>query len=521
MLAGLLAAQEPTVCIGSDIDELRTASEAAPENIGLRMRIVRRQLDEFLKTDNQRKARDLLTEVETQLGEIQKLGPDVSYVYRVLSRQHYRKADKDPSEYQAALDCIAKQEALGEIDFEMRTLKVRCLLRLGWDENDPKPERIVEAARYVADWFDSPTAPVWSSTLAVLSTWLLDLSFRQELLGIVEARYAETPDNMNLALTLAGAYYTLGRNESAWRVVHEAERRGLCDDVTGGRHVIVELLRKKCYEYGPQASTYDGFNIDRLRELVAAHPEDISLAYRLAIRLRAKGFTGEAIVRKIDEKLAEKLKEDRNFDTSKIDQQRKTLETGIAEAYRDAIPLIKTAVAGNDRLDAALLLLGDLQAKAGQTDAAAATLREGLVRVPFFLELREKLAEVEAERKDWKAVADQLAEVCKVAACDPTSWKRDVPGSLLPVPVAAREILMVDMVGKPEARKILVDTFTAAAKADDRNPNIRAYLGMIEYFAGNKAEASRWLREAERCGLCGEVGFEHPLAVEVFSRERW
>ncbi len=520
-LVGPAPAQEPTACIGSDIDELRAASKANPQNIGLRMRIVRRQLDDFLKTDNQRKAREMLSEVETQLDEIKKLGPEFTYVYRVLARQYYSRANRDTGDFESVLDTLEQHAKVSELDFEMRSLKVRSLLHLAWAEENPQPQRIKEAATFVADWFDSPTAPVWSSTLAVLSAWLLDLDFRREVLAIFEDRYAAAPDNINLALSLAGCHYALGRNESAWKIVHDAERRGLCDEVTGGRHPIVEMLRLKCDEFGLESSGYDGFDIDRLRELVAEEPENTSLCYRLAIRLRAKGFTGETILKRIDERVAERLQEVPNFDTTKLDEQKAAIRKGIDEAYREAIPMARKALELNPKLDAAVLLLGDLHAKTGDYEGAAAALREGIARVPFFVELRDKLAEVEARREDWDTVAAQLAEVCKLMPCDAGNWQGDVPGSLLPVPARAREKLMVEMIARPEARAILLEVFRAAAAAEPRNPNLRSYLAMIAFFAGNKAEAVRWMREAEALGLCGDFGFEHPLAVEIYSRERW
>lgn len=520
-LSSRARAQEPTACIGNDIDELRTASAASPDNIGLRMRIVRRQLDAFLLTDNQRKAREMLEEIESQLTAIKKLGPEFTYVYRVLARQYYRRGDSDPTEYLKVLETLDQHARISELDFEMRSLKVRSLFHLAWDKDKPDPARLEEAAAYVANWLDAPTAPVWSSTLAVLGAWLLEPGFRDEILRIFEERYAKTPDNINLALSLAGCYYALGRNESAWKTVHEAESLGLIDEVTGGRHPIVEMLRQKCAEFGGDVVTYDGFDLEHLRAKVQEQPENTSFAYRLAIRLRAKGFTGEAILDRIEEKVKEKLAEDPQFDLAKLEDQKQKIRVGIEEAYREAIPMVTKTLELNPKLDAALLLLGDLYSKVGDHDAATKSLADGIARVPFFTELREKLAEVEAQRKNWSAVAVQMAEVCKLSPCAAGSWKTDVKGSILPVPVSAREKLMVEMIGMPDARAQLLDRLSAAAKEEPRNPNLRSYLAMIQYFAGNKAEATRWMLEAEALGLCGDVGLEHPLAVKIYSRQRW
>ena len=195
------------------------------------MRVVRKILEEIPKTDNRRRTTAMLDDLQTQLDEIKKLDPAFTYVYRVLARQHERK-----QEFQKVLDVLNDYERVSQLDYDLRNMRVRAMLRMSEDKDNPQPGKIDEAADYVAKWFSSGSAPLFAESLAASSTWMVDNNFRKAILKRYAALYQAQPKNINLVISYACALYVAGKNESTWKLMHEAEQIGLCDDVIGGRH---------------------------------------------------------------------------------------------------------------------------------------------------------------------------------------------------------------------------------------------------------------------------------------------
>ena len=525
----MLVAQEnePTACIGNDIVELRAASENEPQNIGLRMRIVRRLLKDFSNTDNRRKAKGIVDEVKSQLAEIKKLSPKFAYVYRVLARQHFSRG-----EYEKMLAVVDEYSQIAEPDYELRALRVRALLRLANAKDQPAPERKKEAAAYVCQWFDSEAAPVFDNTLAAITTWAVDPDFRKALLAKFQEQRKEDPRNINLAISYASMLYSLGRYESAWTLIHEAEKVGLCDDVTGGRHPLVTLLGWQCPEHEAPES-FDGFNIDMMRKMVAKYPKNVSFTYRLAVRLKAKAYSLNTLIRgltqRIDELQREISKQKGEGEgltalrakVAKFEKKKVELQNEVTKTYEEALPHALKAIEMNPTIDSCALLLGDIYSQLNQNEGAITHLRDAIQRIPFFVQLRDKLCEILVSQENWEEASVELIEAARLASCRAQDWKVDEAGSLLPVPVHRRERLMVEIVKNDEACSFYIGALEAACIKDSKNPNLRAFLSMAYFFAGDKEKSSRWMRAAEAVGLCGDSGLEHPLAGFIYSRESW
>ena len=283
------ADESPTAYIGDDLEGLTAASLAEPRNIGLRMRVIKRMLAEAKESTEVRKSRLLMDKVQEQLQSVLDLKPEFIYVYRVLAEQYYRTR-----KHEKFLEIAKQYENVRDFDYDMRSYYVKTLLRLASSGEDPQPERKKEAARYVGDWFDSGLSPVFGTTVGACAAWLIDPVFRDELIGIFERRYQEDPKNLNLVISYAACLSILGRNESAWKLVHEAERVGLCDTVTGGRHPVAYLLDMQCPEI-PNAETYKGFQIDELEALSTKFKGNASFSYRSALVMKKKAFAAEKI----------------------------------------------------------------------------------------------------------------------------------------------------------------------------------------------------------------------------------
>lgn len=512
-----IVAQDDLPCayVGSDLEGLREALAKEPDNIGLRMRIVRRLLEDWRDSTDPRGQRRLLKVVENELAEIRKLGPDFPYVYRVMALQHFRRG-----EYEDFLKDIAAYEKVAPLDYELRTLVVKSYMRLAIRKENPQPERKIEAARYVGKWFEGGEAPVFGVTLGAVATWLIDPSFRDELIRLFEDRYKTNPKNINLIISYAACLTNLGRNESAWDLIHAGEKVGLADFQTGGRHPVVNLLKMECPEQ-PTAETYDGFDVKELERLGKEYPENCSLAFRTAMNYKIKAVAAERITVLIEQRIKQILEKKPGTDVSKNEARKKEWQDRVDEFYRKALPPAERAYRLNPTQEAITLLLGDIYSRLGKEKDAVRCFEETLQKVPFYSQLRERLAE--SYRKDGRLedMARELIEVCKVVSVRPETWKKDEPGSLLPVPTLHLEKFIREQLDDAAARNVLLAAFEKAAKETPKNPNLKTFLAMMYFFAGNKEKANYWMREAERQGICGEAGAEHLLATEIYSRERW
>ncbi len=523
------AETSPTACVGANLEDLQAASKADSKNIGLHMRIVRKILQQLPTTDNRRRSKLMLEELENQLDGIKKLDPEFTYIYRVLARQHERK--KEFLKVLEVLDDYAKVTAL---DYDMRNMRVRAMLRLASRKEDPLPEKTAEAAEYVAQWFSSGTAPVFAETLASSGTWMIDKMFRRSLLQRYAKMYKESPKDINLIISYASSLYVAGRNESAWSVMRKAENIGLCDDVMGGRHPLIELLELRCPE-DAETEIYSGLDIDQLRKQSADHKENLSLTYRLAVRLKAKAYTGERIIAKIadaiiedEEELAdaERRGEAKDIDKlrgklKRLNEQKADIEKQVKEAYAEALPFALQVRNANKNIDSVTLLLADITSKLGDTQQSIKFLKESIERVPFFIPLRDKLAGIHSESEDWVHAAEALVGVCRLVSCRAGTWEDGESDAELPKPVVGREQLIARMAQDPKAQSALISAFEAAVAKDPRNPNLESFLSMSYFFAGDKEKAAKAMLRAEFLGVCGEDGFAHPLAVFIYSRTNW
>ncbi|MEE9391073.1 MAG: tetratricopeptide repeat protein [Planctomycetota bacterium] len=519
MPASLLAQSSSTLLIGDDLADLRGMAQKNPANIGMRMRLVQRMLSLVTSADNVRARSKLLEEVEKELEEIRKLDPKFPYPYRSLARLYYRRGKNE--ELIKLLDAYSE---IGASDQEMKSLYVRNLLRMATRPENPQPRRKKEAAAYVGDWLDSGEAPSFGQTLGACAVWLIDREFREELLATFSDRYEKDHSNLNLVISYAACLQALGRNESAWKLVKDAEQYGLSDTITGSRHPVAHLLQMQCPEVNEEGSYWD-MDVPKIDELMKAHPKNASFPLRAAIIHKRRGDTASRLKLLCQQKIEfenEKAGGKAPAEAVKgLSQRCIDFEAKARNHYKDAIPYALRARELNPKLEATLLVLGDAQYKIGKLEEAVRYFNEGLVLVPFYLDLREGLAQVYVDQKNWSAAAEQLAVVCKSTAVDADGWDDLSEDSLIPVPRIPREKLMVSMAENPEARKAMIAVFEKAAAASPKNPNLPGFLAMIHFFGKDKSSAQRWMMQAERVGLCGEEGSEHPLASYIDSRERW
>jgi tetratricopeptide (TPR) repeat protein len=506
-------AQLPTAVIGNDIDELRTALAAEPENLGLRMRVAQRQLD-LIRDASIKDTRKIVEDIETQIKELCKQQSNFIYPYKVLAQSLYRRGKRE--EVMQLIDEYAK---VGLPDFDLRERYVQCLRGLANDPAAPQPEKLAAAAQYVVSWMDSDLAPSFGSLLGLFKAWVVDPGLRTELLRALESRVQAEPTNVSALVGYSSCLVALGRNESAWKVLQNAERAGLCDWASGSRHPLIHILQDICPEQRTPESI-DGTDIQALREAADKFPKNAGLAFRAALALKSKAFTCTRFARAYGERIA-KTTNPPPADLAHWQAEKAERETIAAGCYADALPYALRVVELNPHIETLPLVLGDLYYKLGRQDEAIAQLARGVEIVPYFADLREGLANIYKDKKDWKACAEQLVQICQRAACHTEEWEKKPQDSLLPKPRSSRDRMLVELMETKEAREPVIAVFTEAAAKNPRNPNLHTFLAMLHFFAGQKQGAITAMRKAEQNGMCGQRGMEHDLADLIAAREKW
>lgn len=518
-------AQSATAVIGNDLKELEAARKSDPENMGVRMRIAQRRFD-LVKDATVKESKDLITEVEKDLAELKALQPGFGFPYKVLAKSKYRR-----NEFKDAMAILDEYAKLGPLDFEMRTVYCNALFALALGigkpdangqvaEGTPDPTMFRAAAEYIGDWIESDLAPSFGTMLGLMKTWIVQEGFRDEMIRVFEARKAKNPRDLDLTVNYAALLMALGRNESAWRMLQDAERAGLCDWSTGGRHPIIEMLSKQCPEQRTPES-FDTLDLATIEKAAADHPENISLVLRAALINKAKAFVNSRSADILGLRITKLLERDPKFDTKEWVAKKAECEADAKKYYSAALPFAEKAAQMSKDIETIPLILGDIYYKLGRDQDAMTHLKKGVELVPYFPDLREGLASILKEKKDFKGAAEQLIPVCAKTSVHTEQWDKAPQDSLLPKPKSGLERMLVELVESKESRGAVIDAFTEAAQKDQKNPNILVHLAMLHYYAGNKAEASSWMAKAEKSGMCGTSGFEHELATLIASRTKW
>ncbi|MEZ6197359.1 MAG: tetratricopeptide repeat protein [Planctomycetota bacterium] len=514
---GLLAqgGNLPTAYLGDDLPGLRAALEKDPDNLGLRMRIVRALLARVRETDRVQEGKVLFGEVEAEVNEIRRREPKFPYPYRVLGRLYYRRG-----EYEKLLALCEEQQKAAPLDQEMRSLYVKALLRLATRTEDPQPARRAQAAEFVGNWFDSGDAPSFGVTLGVCASWLSDEAFRDELLANFERRYEQDASNLNLVISYAAVLSALGRNESAWRIVQAAEKIGLCDQTTGARHPVAYILEMSCPEtVGPES--HDGVLLEGLEQMGQKFPKNTSFPLRSALILKRRADAATQLAAFCERRATEFAAKGESADADKLQKRSTDFKAEADRYFKQAVPFAEKALALNPKIDATLLLLGDLCYKTGRYDEAVTHFEAGLEMVPFFTDLYEGLARVHEARKDWNALAKSFVGALAAIPSDPESWVVDAPDSILAVPANSRDTYVRDLAQNPQARGALQKALEDALAADPGNPSLASHLAALHYFAGNREGAIKAALLAERAGLCGLDGLQFRLANMIMERQNW
>ena len=122
---------------------------------------------------------------------------------------------------------------LDPTDIDVATLVVKAMIRVG---------READAAASLLDWFRTGNMPPSGATQGILSAVMLNQKVKQSLDAGFPKLVEANPKQVFVRLAFAAFLSEAGKGDDAWREFHEAEKGGLCDATSGGRHPLAQML---------------------------------------------------------------------------------------------------------------------------------------------------------------------------------------------------------------------------------------------------------------------------------------
>ena len=266
---------------GNDIQGLRAAAERSPENLGLRLRLTQALLRRDREAAHPDTARARVAEARSQFETILTKDPMSPLPLRVktLDASRRRNVEQVIALGGKFLDVIPWES-------DVTRAVIRAQFRSGQKE---------EAAKTFVEWLGSGVVPPFGVIQGQLATLALSTEFRDTFLKTLDAAIAKQPQNPNLHLYRSIFFLEVGRTESAWSSLHEAEESGLGDLRSGSRHPFAALLEAKAPEFEPGPGALDGTDPEAFGDLRKQHPSHLGLSMRHARLLELLGRQEDAL----------------------------------------------------------------------------------------------------------------------------------------------------------------------------------------------------------------------------------
>ena len=446
LLCWLPAQEIPAPCLEKDAGSLRAALERDPENLGLRIRLAQSLLALGSRTAHPDEAGALLEEAGTQLGEALRRQPAARVPLRVKALEAYYEGrfEETLAFGQRLLDEV-------QVDPDIMTRMAKSYFRL---------KRREEAADFIVEWLGAGTVPAFGAMQGMIQTMSTDREFLARYEAGLLAAAKEQPDNLVVQLYLASLHNQLGRVPDAWKVLQEAERRGLVDNRSGARPVLVHDLLRNHMEPWETVASYSGLDVGELRQRLEQLPEHAGLAMRLARILDAESRRGDAL------------------------------------PYYETVCRLNTSCWPAHQRTAEILLAE------GRLPEAATHYRRVLELQPGFLPAALGLARASALAGDQESAVSALLRYGRMFAPD----------------AGALETLA--LLGDQEgALDRLLGAIREAIGKEPENPFLWALASEVQFQAGKLEEARAAALSAERLGLTGAEGAPTDCMVRAFGRE--
>jgi tetratricopeptide (TPR) repeat protein len=462
VLASPVAAQEiPGSYARPDSKGIRAALAKSPDNIGLQLRLAM-----ALTHEGQKDVSIKIEEIESTIKKVLASDPEALVPLRWIVKDAYYSR-----KYDEAIQHGQKILKLDPTDLDVATLVVKAMIRVG---------READAAASMLEWFRTGNMPPAGATQGILSAVMLNQKVKQSLDSGFPKLVESNPKQVFARLAFAAFLAEAGKGDDAWREFHEAEKGGLCDAMSGGRHPLALMLEKKFGEEPAFPGAVKGNDMADLVKSSEEHPDHVGLKIRVA-RKTELPVTGRP--RKDGE---EKV-------TTKEDLG--TLE--------QAVGMYLKAYETNPECWPPLYRAGELEIERGQFARAAEVLEKAAAKFPEILPTFLALAEARFRAGDGPG-----------AAQDYLKYAREIE------PGKKTRAFFEDLAkGNP---KVLAPFGEALAKdcvAHPKNYRIRSHLAMLRLIQGDRAGAQQAALESERLGLAGIRGWPNAAIVDAFNVE--
>ena len=445
----------------TDAASLRTASRAQPDNVGLRLRYTQALLRDSRGETHPDKTAAVAAEIQTEWKACVAANPAAVIPLRAMARDAYYARDFDSA------IAMGRQALLADpTDAEMATIVVKALVRTRKES---------EAIDVLIDNFRRQGMPAFAQSQGLISALVTNTKLRELLDAGLSKLVEERPKATLIRLAYAGFLSEVGRYQDAWREFHRAERDGLCDTGSGGRHPFGAVLRDKAPE--PEfPGAFAGVDLAGLEKEAADHPDHCGIAVRLA--------------RRYELPVTEKL-EAAALTVVLDDTQRRAIEKAVA-GYG-------VALTHNPECWPALFRTGELLLILDKPAEAATFLDKAANAFPVYVPAWLDLAVAWARAGDPKRAGEALAAF----------------GARTDVLKGTTQFLEASRFSAPDSFKAVADVLADAAARVPNNALLPAHLALVRFRAGDIEGARSAALLAEKNGLVGRNALPHPALLEV------
>ncbi len=464
LAAKLVIGQEiPGSTAKADVNSLQAAVRAHPDNVGLKLRLTQAILLASKEESHPDKKAAAIAEVQALWKACLASNPAAFIPLRALARDAYYARDMS-----AAIDFGRRALASDPTDSEMATVVVKALVR---------SQREAEAIDLLMDNFRQQGMPAFAQSQGLISALVTNSKIRDLLEKGLVALVAERPNATLIRLAYAGYLSEVGRFQDAWAEFHRAEKEGLCDTGSGGRHPFGSLLADKLSEPSFPGA-FAGVDLQGLEKQVEAHPNHAGVVVRLARRYELPA------TEKLDPMAA----------VVAIDESaRRVIEQALA-TYGQALKHNAECWPAQFRSGELLLLLDRPKEAAPLFERAARSF-------PVFLPAWLELAIAKARSGDMPGAGAALAEFAlRNDSIKGTTQFLETGG-----PKSAADF------------KAIAKALTEAAASRPSSLTLPAHLSIVQLRAGDIADAKASALLAERNGLIGRNALPHPALLEAFG----
>jgi tetratricopeptide (TPR) repeat protein len=461
-LACTVAAQDiPGSYARNDSKGIRAALANNPDSLGLKLRLA-----QALTQEAQKDSTIPIEEIETTIRKVLESDPEALVPLRWLVRDSFVS-----KKWADAIDFGQRTLKLDPTDIDVAMFVVKAMIRTG---------READAAATMLDWFRTGNMPASGATRGILAAVMLNPKVKAALEAGFPKLVDENPKHVFVRLAFAAFLFELERGEQAWKEFHEAEKGGLCDATSGGRHPLALELSKK-WDEPPFPGAFSGNDLEEMVKKSGENPDHVGLQIRIARRTELP-VTGRPR-KDPDEKVATTPE-----DLGRLEQ---------------AVGLYLKAYEENPSCWPPLYRAGELEIERGQYAKAAEALAKLGTKFPEILPTFLALAEARFRAGDAAGAGQDYLKYARAIEAGKKT----------------RAFFEALAKGNPKLLAPFAEALEKDSKANPRNAKLRSHLATLRLIQGDRTGAQAAALEAEKIGLAGLRGWPNAAMIEAYGIE--